>query len=101
MVWWLIALVAVVIALFALDRCAMWAQSRGWIYWRGPRRGGGVGAAMLGEFESLLSPSNRHTVEEIQSKRIGRVDLTASEGGKPAVDLDRGVVWLPRGGVDE
>lgn len=57
------------VALFALDRLALWAESRGWIYWRRSRRRGsaGVGNALL-EVHALLEPDRRAMVEAIRSE---------------------------------
>jgi hypothetical protein len=51
------------LALFLLDRLALWAEARGWLYYR--RRtpsSSSVGNAFL-EVQSLLEPSKREVVE--------------------------------------
>ncbi len=60
------ALIAAAVAagLYGFHRLAVWAERRGWIYYR-KRRGssGTLGSALL-EVQSLLEPSKRHVVEE-------------------------------------
>lgn len=57
----LLVLLGVAAALVALDRLALWAESRGWLYWRrSERRGGGS----LGLLEEIYQPSMIHVFEE-------------------------------------
>lgn len=57
----LLVLLGVAAALVALDRLALWAESRGWLYWRrSERRGGGS----LGLLEEIYQPSMSHVFEE-------------------------------------
>jgi hypothetical protein len=54
---------AAAVVLFLLDRLALWAEARGWLYYR--RRtpsSSAVGNAFL-EVQSLLEPSKREVVE--------------------------------------
>lgn len=78
------------------DQLALWAERKGWIYWRRHTSGGGsadAGAGMLGVMDELFSPATRHTAEEIVGKQNGRMDL--SVGGDGWIDLDSGRVHLP------
>ncbi|HEY5855136.1 MAG TPA: DUF6191 domain-containing protein [Aldersonia sp.] len=81
-------------AALLIDQLALWAERHGWLYWRKrkPEVNGGATVAMFGELQSLLSPSNRHVVEEQRARQTLRVDAATDE----PVDLDAGVVRLPR-----
>ncbi len=68
---WPLAILVVVLVLVALDRLALWMESRGWIYWRRNRKtpgGGGMGG-VLSEFQQLVEPSVRHVIEDKQERR--------------------------------
>lgn len=85
----------VVAAVVGFDQVALWAERRGWIYWRKHRSGGSAdaGAAMLGVMDELFSPAARHTAEEIVGKQNGRIDLSVGDDGW--IDLETGRVRLP------
>ncbi|MES1156226.1 MAG: hypothetical protein ABUL73_00480 [Alphaproteobacteria bacterium] len=66
---WIFALAAVVLALFAIDQIALWAERRGWIYWRKTKgRRGGVGDVFLG-VEAGLNPRADYVVQAKQAKK--------------------------------
>ncbi len=68
-----------VIGLYLLDKLALWAEGRGWIYYRKRRSSGGaIGNAFL-ELQAFLEPSKRHVVEE--RKRIRKDEKDS--GDKP------------------
>lgn len=85
----------VIAALVGFDQVALWAERKGWIYWRRREARGSAdaGAGMLGVMDQLFSPATRHTAEEIAGKKHGRVDL--SVGDDSWIDLDSGRVCLP------
>jgi hypothetical protein len=60
----LLTLAVIVAGVYGLHRLALWAERRGWIYYR-ERRGSGVsvGNALL-QVHALLEPAQRHVVEE-------------------------------------
>lgn len=68
--WWL----TVPVGLVLFDRLAVWAERRGWIYWR-HRPGSGAGAGALGELIDVFQPSHRVVVEERRARevRVGEV----------------------------
>ena len=81
MMVWIVAagaLVAVVILLYALHCAAIWAEHRGWIYYKNKRRPGGVGLSLIGQ---IYQPSIEHVVEEEQSTKV-KADQDDS-GDKP------------------
>ena len=60
----MLILAVVVAGVYGMHRLALWAERRGWIYYR-ERRGssGALGNALL-EVHALLEPSQQHVVEE-------------------------------------
>jgi hypothetical protein len=53
-----------VLALFLLDKLALWAERQGWIYYRHTHSSGGaIGNAFL-ELQAFFEPSKRHVIEE-------------------------------------
>lgn len=85
----------VLAVLIGLDQMGLWAERRGWIYWRKRMCSGSAdaGVAMLGVMDALFSPATRNTVEEIAGKKNGRIDLSVGED--EWIDLDRGRVHRP------
>ena len=70
----LIGGLAVCAALFALHLLAVWAENRGWIYYRkGRGRNWSAGAAAQ-ELQSLLQPASRHVIEESKREALERHD---------------------------
>lgn len=65
-------------ALFGLDRLGLWAERRGWIYYRRKRASPrSLGNALL-ETQALLEPRARETVEALAEKPAER-----EAGGEP------------------
>lgn len=91
---WIFIGAAVLIAWYSLHRLAIWAEARGWIYYRNQRGPlGGYGMALI-EATTPFAPEIEHTIAEQQSERV-RADATES-GSTPhpseilldSVDLD-------------
>ncbi len=61
-------LVGVGLGLFLLDRLGLWAESRGWIYWRRRRRSGSSGADLFLDLNVLVDPGARHIIEVKQAE---------------------------------
>ncbi|MFR9751923.1 hypothetical protein ACL02S_12940 [Nocardia sp. 004] len=81
--------IATVTAIVLIDRLALQAERRGWIYWRNSeRKGAGVG--VLEQVDNLLTPSSRHIVEERMNKRLTRVETANGD----ILDLESGTVHL-------
>lgn len=53
---------AIVAGLVLIDRLGLWAERRGWIYWRRSKRRGAAGSALL-ELETFMNPAAQHAVE--------------------------------------
>ncbi len=78
-----IALTVGLVAL-VLDRLALWAERRGWIYYRHRKPSGStLGSAFL-EVQSLLEPNKRH-VAEVQRQEPTQQD---EQGDPPAEGED-------------
>lgn len=80
---WLLLAFAAAVALFALHRLALWAESRGYIYYTrtAPSRGS-VGNAFL-EVHSLIEPDKRALVEVLREERTEQ-----GESGDPPEPID-------------
>jgi hypothetical protein len=69
---------AVLAALYCLHRFAMWAERRGWIYYRTKQgSSGALGNAFL-EVQAIFDPAAKHVLEE---RLKGDVDV--EEAGDP------------------
>lgn len=94
--WWVLGGVVLGVA---LDRVAVWAEARGWIYWRrrSPDRRGGGGP--LGDVFELFQPSRQHLIAERDRQRLTIAQRETDEP-QPDVDLDAGTARIstpPRG----
>jgi hypothetical protein len=57
---------AAILALFALDRLALWMESRGWIYYRRRKpQSSALGNAFL-QVQALIEPDTKHLLEARQ-----------------------------------
>jgi hypothetical protein len=73
---WGILLIA---ALYCIDRFAVWAEGRGWIYYRkGQGRSGTLGSALL-ELQKIFEPSKQYVIEE----RVKQGGESRESGDKP------------------
>ena len=64
----LVWVVGGVVGLLLLDRLGLWAESRGWIYWR-KRRGRSLGSGVLGGMAEVFQPNQVHYVRELKRER--------------------------------
>ena len=83
--WIGLAAVGAIVA-WAVDRLALWAESRGWIYYRRTKRrtGANLGDAFL-EIQSMLEPDKRHLLEIRREEKSEQ-----SETGDPPDDPSPG-----------
>ncbi len=80
--WWLLWVGLAMAAPYGLHRLALWAEGRGWIYYRTHRMPvGSAGMAML-EITSLLDPAAEYVVEELRDARA-RAEQDESGEGSP------------------
>ena len=62
----LVAAVAVIAALAAVDQLFLWMERRGWIYWR--RRRPDPRGAVLGPIDNVFNPAHEHVVEQQETQ---------------------------------
>jgi len=75
---YILAAVAGAASLYGLHLIALWAERRGWIYYRKNRGSSGTLSDAALELHSILEPAKRHVLEE---KRRDRSEDT--ESGDP------------------
>jgi hypothetical protein len=64
----------VVLALFLIDRVALWAEDRGWIYWRMKRAQSSAMSSILISLDVVTNPAAQHVVEAKQAKKLEERD---------------------------
>ena len=62
------AALAVIGVLVVVDRLGLWAERRGWIYWRRARPEQ-IGRAVLGGLQQFVEPEIRHVIEAREQER--------------------------------
>ena len=62
----LVAAVAAIAALAAVDQLFLWMERRGWIYWR--RRKPDPRGALLGPIDNVFNPAHEHVVEQQETQ---------------------------------
>ena len=60
----------VVVTLFMIDRLALWAEERGWIYRRRKKAQTGAMSSMLMEMNVITNPSAQHVIEAKDAKKL-------------------------------
>jgi hypothetical protein len=55
--------------LFIIDRFGVWAERRGWIYWR-KARPKVMGRAVLGAMQEFVEPEFRYVIEAKEQDRV-------------------------------
>ena len=83
-------IVAVIAALFALDRLALWAESRGWIYYR-RKRGSGMTAVgnALDVFHGMFETDVEQARLEIKEDKEAKKEIDAPPfGEEPDKEID-------------
>jgi hypothetical protein len=76
--------IAAIGLLFLLDRLALWAEGRGWMYYRKKQgSSGAVGNAFL-EVQTIFEPGKRHILEE----RMKKSAESQASGDKPKTGDD-------------
>ena len=83
--WWLLWVGLAVAGVYGLHRLALWAESRGWIYYRAKRMPpGAAGLAML-EVTSIIDPAAEHIIEELRAEKA-RAEQDESGQGRSAAE---------------
>ncbi|MFT3727501.1 MAG: hypothetical protein QM759_06750 [Terricaulis sp.] len=68
--WGLVA----VAALLVLDRAGLWAESKGWIYWRRTKRRGSAMSAILSDLNAVTNPAATYVTDAKQAKKLEERD---------------------------
>lgn len=77
----------VVAGLYCLHRIGLWAEKRGWIYYRKKHGGSGALGNVLLEMQAIIEPSKRYVLEERT-----KAGSETQEAGDPPVPEASGVV---------
>ena len=84
--WWLVWVGPAVVGLHGLHRQALWAESRGWIYYcTHPMPAGAAGPAMM-EIAAIVEPQTVHVVEVLRSEAIRAEEDESGAGPKPGAE---------------
>jgi hypothetical protein len=59
-----------VVGLFAVDRLALWAEAKGWIYWRKKKASTGALGSALMEMNVIANPSAEHVIVAKDAKKF-------------------------------
>lgn len=70
----------IAVLLFALDRVGVWAEKKGWVYWRHRNTSSSAGAMVLGPLTEVFQPSYSHVVEEERRLLAGAEQATGDKG---------------------
>jgi len=70
----LIWIATIGVVLFAIDRLALWAEEKGWIYWRRKKAQSTAIGAILSDLNAVTNPSAQHVVEAKQTKKLEERD---------------------------
>lgn len=63
-------IIGFVIGFFALDRLALWAESKGWIYWRKKKARTDAMSSVFAEMNVITNPSAEHVITAKQGKKF-------------------------------
>jgi hypothetical protein len=66
----------------ALDRLGVWAESKGWIYWR-KRRSGSAFGGVMSAFDVVGNPGVEHIIAAKDAKKLEEKD--SGDGDKPGI----------------
>lgn len=77
-----LGLLALAVGVFVLDRALLWAESRGWIYYRRNKPGRGASTYHLLEWNAAFDPTMRQVLEE----RVKEVREEEESGAPPGPD---------------
>ena len=79
--WWLLWVGLAAAALFGLHRLALWAEARGWIYYRTKRMPAGAAGLAMMEVTSIIHPQVEHVIEETRARQALAEHDEAGQGG--------------------
>jgi hypothetical protein len=84
--WWLLWVGLAALGLYSLHRLALWAEARGWIYYRTRRMPPGAAGLAMMEVTSIIHPAVEHVVEELRSEQAQAELDERGEGAPPSGD---------------
>jgi hypothetical protein len=84
--WWLIWVGLAVLGLYGLHRLALWAESRGWIYYRTHRMPAGAASLAMMEVAAIVEPQTEHVVEALRSEATRAEEDESGAGPKPGAE---------------
>ena len=84
----LIWVAVVVSGLWALHRLALWAEARGWIYYKHRRGSSGTTASAFLEMQSLLEPGKKHVIESRLEEHSEEDDSGEPQSSRGETDKD-------------
>lgn len=65
----LVVIAGLVTAALVFDRAMLWAEGRGWVYWRRNKASRSASGSAMLELQSILEPDKEHVVEERARQR--------------------------------
>lgn len=66
--------IGIAVALFAIDQLALWAERKGWIYWRKTKRRGSAMSDVLTGLDAVTNPAAQHVADAKQAKKLEERD---------------------------
>jgi hypothetical protein len=69
-------------AVYGLHRLAVWAESRGWIYYRTHKAPPGAAGAAMMHLAAFVEPEVEHVLDEIHAQQVM---ADPDESGEPAL----------------
>jgi len=81
-----IAPIAIALGLYCLHRLALWAESRGWIYYRTKRMPPGAAGMAMMHISEVFEPEFEHVLDEMYSEIIRAEDSESDDGRFPEPD---------------
>ena len=67
---WIIKSILILLSLFIIDRIGLWAEKRGYVYWRKKKPSSGGFGNALGELQSFMRPSAKYVIEVQEKKDV-------------------------------
>ena len=80
-----LVIAAIAIALYLIDRAALAAERRGWIYYRHRKASPGTAPAALLKLQSFVDPAAERAIEAVQEE-----ERDEDEAGEPPVKKRNG-----------
>jgi len=79
--WWLLWVGFALAGIYGLHHLALWAESRGWIYYRTKHMPPGAAGMAFLEATSILDPQVTHVIEAVRSRQARAEQDESGEGG--------------------